>query len=329
MKGGSLLILLIYIILGLVAFALFLAVMYWGYKKGKFEDKGTFKDTVLNDARAKKYAIVAIVISVICMWTFPMLIIAIPIFAFMLFRHGPGEEGSTSDAASSVESTLRGVVKTVAGKTASDVIFGKEKEETSSPDASPVFNYDSSASRTEETASQSTSSEEGTVAAQAETSSRGLSLVNEAADTAKADTATVDTAAAETAATDAVAAARPVNENVTMAADIPVDADVLTKVIENAERAYTAVTRRYEKGPFEYKCVPAPAAVELGHKETAYDAVNRYFSCIEDATRDGWELFQTVEAPIITSAPSGCLAALLGAKDDVTIVNMIVYRRKL
>ncbi|NLC97280.1 MAG: hypothetical protein GX675_06910 [Erysipelotrichaceae bacterium] len=100
----------------------------------------------------------------------------------------------------------------------------------------------------------------------------------------------------------------------------------ISKVIENTEVIYGQSKMKYEKGPFDYKCVPGPVGLRISAKDSYDIAVRSYSTIIESEAVGGWEFFLLKEIPVIQEA--GCIEALLGKSANYTIFNMLVFRKK-
>jgi hypothetical protein len=75
----------------------------------------------------------------------------------------------------------------------------------------------------------------------------------------------------------------------------------------------------------QYKCVPGPAALVIGAKDSYEKAVRGYADIIQREAVGGWEFFMMEQIPVVRSA--GCLAALFGKKDEYVTFNMLIFKK--
>jgi len=73
----------------------------------------------------------------------------------------------------------------------------------------------------------------------------------------------------------------------------------------------------------QYKCVPAPAVLEVDRDGDHKGAVRSFADLINKETKGGWE-FHSMENVVVKQEP-GCLAALLGQKASYESFNMLVF----
>lgn len=106
---------------------------------------------------------------------------------------------------------------------------------------------------------------------------------------------------------------------------IPISEKQITEAVNAYETIYKANLGRYAKGPFQYKCVPAPTALRVSAKENPSDAVRQYASIIDKEAVGGWEFFLISEIPVIKSA--GCIRTLLGKSGTFVFFNMLIFRK--
>lgn len=77
---------------------------------------------------------------------------------------------------------------------------------------------------------------------------------------------------------------------------------------------------------YEYKCVSAPKEIEITSEKDAKQAVGNFAALINREATAGWEFYSMEE--LRTSVNPGCLSALFGAKKEITVHNMLIFRKK-
>ena len=75
----------------------------------------------------------------------------------------------------------------------------------------------------------------------------------------------------------------------------------------------------------EYKCVPGPKTIVVNKIEDMDSAVMEFSILINQNCADGWDFFSLEE--ITVANKPGCLAGLLGAKEETRIYNMLVFKK--
>jgi hypothetical protein len=73
----------------------------------------------------------------------------------------------------------------------------------------------------------------------------------------------------------------------------------------------------------QYKCVPAPTNLVIDAKGSYDAAVRSFADLINKEATDGWK-YHSMDNIAVTRKP-GCLAGLLGQKDETTYFNMLVF----
>lgn len=73
----------------------------------------------------------------------------------------------------------------------------------------------------------------------------------------------------------------------------------------------------------QYKTVAGPVGLKIGHKESYADAVKQYAAIIDREAVGGWAL-DCIQSIPVTREP-GCLAGLLGQKEETVYFNMLVF----
>ncbi len=102
--------------------------------------------------------------------------------------------------------------------------------------------------------------------------------------------------------------------------------EMIADAIQKAELSQNISRKRFEKGPFNYKCVPGPVVMRVGAKEDPSEAVRGYGAIIQQEAVGGWEFFLMQEIPIVREP--GCLGKLMKKKEEYTVFNMLVFRKK-
>lgn len=76
----------------------------------------------------------------------------------------------------------------------------------------------------------------------------------------------------------------------------------------------------------QYKTVAGPVGLKIGAKESYAEAVKQYAAIIDREAVGGWELDCIQQIPV-TREP-GCLAGLLGQKEETVYFNMLVFAKE-
>lgn len=72
----------------------------------------------------------------------------------------------------------------------------------------------------------------------------------------------------------------------------------------------------------QYKAVPGPQVMELGHKESLQKAFNDYSDIINKETAGGW-IYHSMET-ITVNKKGGCLR-----KDSVCYYQMLIFEKEI
>lgn len=73
----------------------------------------------------------------------------------------------------------------------------------------------------------------------------------------------------------------------------------------------------------QYKTVAGPIGLKITQKESYADAVKRYAAIIDREAVGGWSLDCIQNIPV-TREP-GCLAGLMGKKEETVYFNMLIF----
>jgi hypothetical protein len=83
------------------------------------------------------------------------------------------------------------------------------------------------------------------------------------------------------------------------------------------------IRRRY---CMEYKCIPGPASLYIGKKDSYDEAVKAYSGIINKETTGGWKFHSLSQIPVTKHL--GCLAACCGKTAYETIYfNMLIFSK--
>lgn len=75
----------------------------------------------------------------------------------------------------------------------------------------------------------------------------------------------------------------------------------------------------------QYKTVAGPVGLTIDRKDSYENAVKSYAAIIDKEAVGGWVL-DCIQTIPVTKKP-GCLASLLGIKEETVTFNMLVFRK--
>lgn len=75
----------------------------------------------------------------------------------------------------------------------------------------------------------------------------------------------------------------------------------------------------------QYKTVAGPVGLTIDRKDSYENAVKSYAAIIDKEAVGGWVL-DCIQTIPVTKQP-GCLAALIGIKEETVTFNMLVFRK--
>jgi hypothetical protein len=75
----------------------------------------------------------------------------------------------------------------------------------------------------------------------------------------------------------------------------------------------------------QYMCVPGPKTIVVNKIEDMDGAVVQFSDLINQHCANGWDFFSLEE--ITVADKPGCLAGLLGAKEETRNYNMLVFKK--
>ncbi len=73
----------------------------------------------------------------------------------------------------------------------------------------------------------------------------------------------------------------------------------------------------------QYKTVAGPIGLTIGKKDSYASAVKQYAAIIDNEAVGGWKLDCIQQIPV--TRQTGCIASLLGAKEETVYFNMLVF----
>lgn len=95
--------------------------------------------------------------------------------------------------------------------------------------------------------------------------------------------------------------------------------------VNEADFGSTSALSVAGKGGYEYKCVAAPARLMVKHKKDYDSCIRSYADIVEKESVGGWKFFLIQPIPILKKP--GLIARILGVKEQVVSLNMIIFQK--